>query len=694
MSIEPVKSKVAISYGGFTLDATNWITVLGEYTRAEDWAAWTRTGNFYVEIDCTMPASSVTGDDSVDDPAFEAKLAALEAALTLPRQTLLVTWLGTTTILDWAFSPGTGEHQSALGIRAKLVEIENSTRSVRYGFRVTCDFPGNIPSNNFRRESSTQFTLGLAQRRICTIAAEWSAGNAATGSGNVKTARDNYTSFGDAFYAAALPSNLTDQYGTTGAWIKAYETDGPWDDEIARIHVTRVYWECFNGRQNSEIEVDTVPVGGAIGTSRWDTRRICRIPSVWASDGSNTALQNYLAHGPTVFASMLPANVSGGEWVLVDANPTLSDLDPDGGRGVLHVTHTYHEPINGLWEYSAKLTSNEYNIGTVLVAGRYYKTSGGSAGANYTAGISGLVSTVVSSFGVTHVDATSIPRAVGYTTTGLTYDFSHTVHEIAYPQNDSGYDDSNVLLETIALRHLRPFNPMSQTSGITVERMNTVRAVFSAKINAQANTNPETLWSGSLRAHVITQILAKLGSSVTSVLVIDEDVRPTIGDQVNQLDGTLELVVTGGSVLAMKLKQRVTEQTARRFVGRADGTIDSDYPYRRAFSDNDFRKVLERWGFVMYVVGGAGTPPTLFNTGDLTVSGVNYVDPGINAQDSLDAQAATGTLTGAPGWFCLKRVKDDEADDWGDGASSYQTNTVTEYQAWGYLNALEPGTSI
>lgn len=670
MTLAPAISRLVGSYGAFTLDATNGVTISSEYSSAETWEQWARSGVCRLRFNVELP--SPTGVTATDDAAFGALIAAVEASLTIPRQSFLLK-LQAVTILNWNF---TGGHSgTAFAIKPELTLVRHNARSYVYEFAVKCEFPGNVPGNNFRRESSRAVSFGLSQRNICSMSAEWTTGGSSS-------ALQNYQSFGDSFYLAALPANTTDQYGTTGVWTLAFTDQGPWDDEVAKIIVRRIYWEVFAGRQEAQIQLSEITTGTSLGTNTLTTRRVCRIPSRWAADtvSGHTALQNYLANGATYFGNALPANISGGSWVLVDANPTWSDEDPSSGFGLLTVTHTYHEvDSTGNWEFHVSETFNDVNARVLTVEGAYYPSGINTAKQNYTANISTLLASITSAAGITHSSAKTAPAYEGYDTTGLVYRFTRTVHEIIYPQSSVGYADSQLMLTTVDLKHQAPFNPVSQTTAIRVTRLNTVKVIFTAKFDAQVNTNPTAYWESNLQASVLTQITSLLGAGVTSVMIVDSNVGPLVGDQQNTFTGVLWLIVLGGSILSLRMVQRHTQRSVRDFVGKGDGTPKSYFAYYKVPL---YAEELYREAWCEYVVGAMGTPPTLFATGDLTVSGVNFIDPGVNAQASLNLQAAANPISQTSGWFCDLLVEEEEPTDRGSALSDFQTNILHVVENW------------
>lgn len=669
MTLVPAISRLVGTYGGFALNASNGITISSEYATAETWLQWARTGVCRFRFNVTQPN---TGNVATDDTAFGVLVAAVETNLTLPRQALLLKIMGAT-VLDWNW---TGGHSgTAFGIKPELTLVRANARDYLYEFACKCEFPGNVSGNNFRRESSTQVSFGLSQRQICVISAEWTTGGGLS-------ALANYLANGNTFFNAYLPANTTDQYSVTGVWTLAFTDQGPWDDEVAKIVVRRVYWEVFAGRQEARVELDEITTGTTLGTSRLETRRICRIPSRWAANtpSGNSALENYLANGATYYGNALPAEISGGSWVLVDANPTWSDEDSSSGFGVLTVVHTYHEvDSTGNWEFHVSESFNDVNARVLTVSGTYYPSGSNTAKQNYAAGIAGLLASIVTASGITNSSAKTLPAYEGYDTPNLTYRFTRTVHEILYPQNGSAYADTNLVITTLDLKHQIPYNPQSQTSAITVQRLNTVKAVFTAKFDGQVNTNPTAYWASTLLPHVLTQTTSLLGAGVSSVMIIDEDVGPIVGDQQNTFSGTLWLIVLGGSVFSLRMIQRHTQRSIRDFVGKGDGTPKSYFAF---FKVPLYAEELYREAWCEWIVGGAGTPPVLFATGDLTpVSGVNFIDPGINAGASLTLQA-TNPLTQSSGWFCDLLVEEILPTDRGLGSPDFQTCLSHVIENW------------
>lgn len=650
--------RLTVQYGSYSIDESNGCILSSEYD-ADDTRIF---GSFYIEFRCRLLAQ--TGVVATDDAAFKTLIAALEAALLVPRQRLLVKF-GAQPFRDWNY--GTSPAQTALLIEPELKLIEENCRDYRYGFRVRCQFPGNVPGNYFRRESLTQIGTSLRERRTVTISGQWT-------SDTTKTAYQRYLdSTADNFFTGALPANFTDAItGTVGTW-ELFSQDPSYNDENSVLNVTRTYWEIFHGRRDAQrLTINTI--GG---------RRVCTIPSVWAASVAQGALENYNSYGDALFADWLPTPVASGEWVLVDEEPSVNDQD-----GLLAVTRTYHEVVHGLRQYEVHVTTGANGLRRVVVSGVFYATQSTTAFNNYSAQVVGLVNLAIANEGIIRYESHSIPKVTGYDTTGLRYFFEWTILELAYAQGAS-VDDPNVTFETLDIQTLVPFEAQAIGSTIVPDRLKTVEARFVAVIDYQQNQDPVGLWQSGLRDHVLGAVTSKLGSYVSAVEVVEEDVGP--GLHSNQLVGTLRMIVTGGSILSYNLVQRITQVPGRDFVGRGDGTPFSYYPYR-ALPE----KLLYRECTLEYVVGSA---PTDFFA-DTTLSGFGIVDTGATAQASVDAQNATSTLSFSE-WFIDRRASEpysytDVPTTRGDGSSGSPYRTVVHRQVenWRFCAALEPGTTI
>lgn len=694
MTLGPTYSRLTIQYGSLSLVPSSFFWISSEYDQAEHWREWARSGHFEVEVHASVPD---TGNQVDDDASLVSLVSAVEAAM-VPRKRLLVTYQGAI-VLDWNFAPTSGsptQHFTAFLIRPSFRLVRDNGRDRVYKLSVDCEFPGNVVGNNGRRESFSSYTYSLNQRRIASVTAEWTAvSNGTGGTSDAVTALANYNSVGDDFFNAVLPDNsaVTDQWSNQAYWSLAEVRVGPWNDENSTIQVQRTYWEVFVGRQQSEITVETLPTSSpSIGVSRFDSRRVCRIPSRWAPyttappDNTHyTALQAYLNNQATFFANLLPSNVASGEWVLVSATPTWSEEDPSVGKGVLTVVHEYREVIHGLWNYNVEMQANEFNALTLVISGVFYATASATAQSNYNSYISTLISGVVSASGITNVDAVSTPRDVGYGVTALEYHFRHTVHEICYKQSSS-YDDNKILLETLDLRHIRPFDRQSIPSGDTVTRLHTITASFKARVDTKATggLNPTAAWDSVWRAAVVGKITSLLGSDVSAVQVVEEEIGPLVGDQQNLFTGNLKLLVTNDgllSILRIVMVQRVVQRPGRHPVGLGSGVGFEFQLYRRPPI-----KTLHREGMVEYVTGGS--VPVLFDTGDLDVSGFSMVDPGINAQDDINNQNSASAYTLTANWFCTYFEQKDFPGEQGDGVSPFQTNIHWETQDWQYADSV------
>jgi hypothetical protein len=650
LNLEP--SRLTVRYGIFTIDESNGCILSSEYD-AEDTSVF---GSFYIEFRVRL--LDQTDDPTTDDMAFAALVNAVETNLRIPRQRLEVE-IGGQHVRDWDFD---GSEQTAILISPELRLIEENCRDYRYGFRVRCQFPGNVPNNVFRRESLTTIGASLRERRTCVISATWTS---STG----ETAHARYLASGNAFFNSVLPANVSDQHGNVGRWIEADENPS-FNDENSLLTVTRTYWEVFAGRRDSSV----------LSVTKIDGRRVCSIPSIWAATPGVTALQNYIDDGGAFFDASLPTPVSSGEWVLVDEEPAYNDQN-----AILNVTRTYHEVVDGLRDYDVRVITDDAGLRHVEVSGTYYKTAANSAKTNYTSGIDTLITGIMTGEGIVQYESHSVPKVLGYDTTGLRYFFKWTLNELGYPQGPGGYDDPNVLVEFLDVRALKPFDPQASTPALPVTRLRTVVARFVASIDIKSTggTDPVHLWETKFRAHVVTAVTSKLGTYAASVQVTEEEVGAVLDS--NKLVGTLRLVVTGSGLISLRMIQAVMQWPGRQFVGRADGTPHSYEAYRVPPAKRLYRECTAE-----YVLGAT---LGFFAVGDNTVSGFGFIDTGKTAQQSYDDQNDSAPLS-YNSWFIDRdanppMVNLDIPTDRGDGGSPFETVVHIQKENWLYVAALE-----
>ena len=662
MVLSAATPRLAASYGGFTLDETNGIVISTGYTNPEG----PETGSFTIEF--WLRLLNPTHVLATDDAAFKTLLDTMTVALKIPRQSLQVTY-GSSTVKDWH----SGASGTAFMITPLLRKMPESTvRAHKYMFTVTCQLPGNVPSNVYRRESLTTVGTSKRARRSVHFTATWTAGG-----GDLSYAR--YLANADTFYTAYLPANITDQHGTTGVWVKADENPAH-QDEDSILTASAEFWELFAGRRDSSVMTDTT----------LDNNRTFQGSGTWVSDATHTALQNYVDNGDTYFGGILPTPIGGGEWILVDANPTYNDAND-----ILTVTRAYQEVVSGLRENRVRVTTDGSGLRHVELSGVYYTTAAHSAKYNYDNNIATLVTGVMAAQtpGISHYESHSVPKITEQGPLGNTYSFKWTLNELAYPQSGGAsptWDDTNVIFEMLNVQLTRPFDKQAQTGALTVVRLQYGIAKFIANIDFQANQDPMALWDAGLRAHTHNAILTKLGAGVSAINITDENVDVGLHD--NQIVGTLKFISTGSAdIIWMHLKQTLTQVPGIRFRDRADGTAFSAKAYRRPP-----KKLLHREGACEWVVGNS--PPVLFNTGDNIVSGFGLIDTGQSAQESIDMQNDPAEFDGggkvwhingdAPAPYSYT----DEPSSWGD--SGFQTVVHAQIEDWIYIENIEPGTEI
>jgi hypothetical protein len=646
----------SVQYGDLVLDERIGCIICSEWDHRDDRI----NGEFYVEFRCRI--KDPTGYDDSDDTQFSNWVSQIETALKLPRQRLKVKF-GSQPFVDYNFLGGTT--QTAILIEPELRVIRSNRRDIHYGFRVRCQFPGNVPFNAFRRDSLTKIRTSLRERRVCFLTGTWT-------SAYTKTAYQNYLENADDFCAQYLPLNGVDQFGNVGTWIRADEDPG-FNDEQSIITATREYWEVFLGRRDSVVRTITTI----------DNLRAVVVGGTWAATPGFTALQNYTDGGDAYWGQVLPDAAPGGEWVKVDEEPSYNDQN-----ALLVVNCTFHEVINGLREFHVETARGPAMLRTVVVSGFYYTNTAASAKDNYTNDIVRLIQKVVSDEGLTRYESMSVPRVTGYDTTGLRYMFRHTLNELAYPQSVGQWDDPRVVFEVLEIKSHKPVDAQAFSLLNPVTRLKTASAYFVASIDITVSDDPEAVWTGALRDHVRAAIITKLGSDVRAVCIVDEEVG--VGLNQNQIVGRLDFVVTGGGLLSMRIKQTVTQVPGRDFLPLGDGTN---------FSYRDMRcppeKLLHREATVTYVLG---TALNLFKPGDAQISGFGIIDTGKTAQESVDDQNSSGKLpfnswyidrrSGAPYAYTSDPVT---MGDQGFGLLGFQVVFHKQVEDWRYVVTLQQG---
>lgn len=655
---------MTVAYGGFKLDESAGCILTSEY-RFEDSAT---DGGFYIEFRVRLTPGTETRVRALDDQAFAALVLNAETQLRIPRQRLLVQIRGVT-YRDWNYDGVI----TAITIAPELRLLQANARDYHYGLWVRCGYPGNVPGNFFRRESVSGIGIGLATRRLVTIEGIWTASSGVT-------AYAQYQAQGDTFFAQQLQTfpNTTDQFGTTGTWAKADEQPRDLNDEASLIRASRVYAEVFAGRRDS----DTVVISSIAG------RRVCTIAALYYASPGFTSYQNFANNASAFFGATLNTpqcvNVAGGQWILVESRPSTVD-----NAGTLQVRNTYHEVVNGLREFTIKITSNLDQTRRVEISGTFYGTPQAPAQQNYLSGINGIVQFALQSEGIAHSESKSVPKELGYDTTGLRYFFKWTVNELQFPQGPLGYDDPAVVMETLWVRLSRPFDAQAMTQQNQVTRLQVGTADFHMTVDTTASggLDPTTLWDQRFRAFVESAAAARLGGlkGALTVQIYDEEVNHT--DTGNQFWGRIKILVTGGSILSLYMEQTLSQVPPLDLTGMGDGT-SWDYQAWRDLPE----KTITRLAICEFVVGAPGTPPVLFGSGDNLVSGTTFIDTGRSAQDDFDLQVAGGAYTPATNWmldrrqpFVNKIVPSERGDGGVNGGVDFQTAQLRQLETWRYV---------
>jgi hypothetical protein len=667
--LAPATPLLAAQYGTFKLDESMGIVITAAYD-TEDTSVF---GNYYIEFRLRLRPELFSGDDAADDATFASLMRAVESDVTglrTPRQRLLVTLNGNTEV-DWNFTQAA---QTAFLIQPELKCITQNRRDATYGLRVRCQFPGNVPGNFFRRESVTHVGDSITSRRTCSITATWTSSPG-------KTSLENYADNGDTFFNAYLPANFVDQRGTTGSWIRADESPVSTNDERSLTSSTRTYWEVFAGRRDSSGKT-LITIGD---------RRVFVAPSLWVATSTANALQNYLDGGNALYAHLLPSpSASGMEWVLVDEEPMFNDLDGfavfDSSKhgGTLTVVRTYHEVLHGCRDVQMRVTTHPNQLRTVVISGTYYQTSD-TAKNNYLNDVDRVVTAELLALtpAFDRYESKSVPRQEGHDVNNKRYFFTWTLNEIAYPQGPSD-DDPDITISSLDLDRDIPYDAQSVSDAIPVTRLQVIRANFTAVVDYKNSQDPNSLWETKFRGFVLNAVATKLGANAV-VDLLDEKVH--IGLSSSTLSGFLVLLVTGGSVLSMRIEQTLIQIPSRDFASRADGTNFSAFPYRDVAE-----KVLMRIAAFEFVLGSDPGNPFAGSS----VSGFGMIDTGKTGQQSVDEQNAPGAMSTTAGWHIDRRAPfpysvKDVAVTRGNG---FQTVIRLQVETWRYLAALEAGAIL
>lgn len=403
-------------------------------------------------------------------------------------------------------------------------------------------------------------------------------------------------------------------------------------------------------------------------------RRTAVITGRWKAGGSTTALANYNTNGNAFFAGQLPTNVTDGEWVLVESDPSYDDEN-----AILTVTRTYWEVVSGLREYSVSYVKLPNQAVQLTIRGLYTKTASATALANFTANAATFAASVRTTIapGVTFESRPS-PREEGYGTTEETYAFSWTYSEIVYDQGTSA-DDSNAVAFSLDVGTSTPF-AAPRTTTDTLRPIPAVRAFarYTAVIdkNSSSGTDLEGLWRTKFRAHAISAIAARL-NGVSVELVGQENV--TAGLVGNTITAELEFDVVGSDVISLSITESIETTGAVNAVPRADGEAHSYFLYKKPP-----RKTLTRVAVITFRLGGE--PPKLFAPGE-AASQYDLVNTGKTIQDALDAQERGDPEITAPGWLALRGgVETRPETRWESGV---HVAVRTHVEEWLWVKALE-----
>lgn len=421
-------------------------------------------------------------------------------------------------------------------------------------------------------------------------------------------------------------------------------------------------------RQDSSTLVATTMLG----------RRTATITGVWTASSAGTALANYQANGDAFFNAYLPTPVANGEWEKVSDPPLYDDEN-----AVLQVTRTYLEVVNGLREYQVQVDQPQNQTKVVTISGFYMPTTttpgNFTAQQNYANNVGALATNILAAVGLVNYEGTSVPKKLGYDTTGQRYFFTHVYKEILLNESASAVDDPNVADHTLTVALEQPHGPQTITPSIKVQRLQRASATYVAIFDKTQTTDPNSIWAGGLRSYVVSLISSKLGSISVGV----EDEQIDVSPDGNSLTARLSCFVKGSNVLSLQLREKIRRTGALNLVPLANGAAHAYFPYKQPP-----RKVLSRAAVAEILVGQP--IPKLF--GDTQASGFDLVATGISAQESLDQQELGNVPSSVPGWICVGLDEDHFPTSRGDD-DSFQTVLVTQAEDWIYVASFASGAS-
>lgn len=365
-------------------------------------------------------------------------------------------------------------------------------------------------------------------------------------------------------------------------------------------------------------------------------RRVVIAQASWTADADETALQKYTSGGDTYFATVLPTTT--GEWLNVREDPRY-----DNENAILTVTRTYWEITSGgLREYKVSVSYSPAQIRTVTITGLYTKTASTTAKANHDAGITTLVSNVMSTLGITNYDKNKA-RVDGYETTAQTYAFTQIRDELSAAQSDEATDDTNAVDATIEVQQITPIFPRALLGSIQAQPLAFCRAVYETwiDVNSTGATDPKALWVSKYKNTALARIQSKLGAS--NFGIEREEVRVDIIR--SRLVATVEGFSRGSDVLALAVTEVITETTGTNPVPYTTGRAHSFWVFKRMPT-----KRLSRVAVMEAVIGG--NVPTLFAPGD-RASGWDLVNTGKTYKQALADQAQDGWAPSPPCWIAM-----------------------------------------
>ncbi len=297
--------------------------------------------------------------------------------------------------------------------------------------------------------------------------------------------------------------------------------------------------------------------------------------------------------------------------------------------------------VSGRQSGSVRVRYSASRVLEATLSAVYTALTTNSATAQYAAAMSTWAAAVQSALGITAWELVDEDYSFDDVNKKLTA--THRYAEVWANQSIGTLNNTSIVDPLLQIRVT--ITSPDDYDGAKVNRLQEVTADFSCAVNRTVTTNMSTLWTGTVRPHIISQAFAAFGSSSKAALISQSPLKEVY---TNRLSASLTFLVLGGG----NLLEQSWQQTTECRTGKVGCPVWSRDPLSKVVFQGPASIVqTQRWRRVSLVESGS-------SMGGFSAGGLSQYMPGGGSGAFNNFAGTVGTTAGkgfGTGWRVVRR---------------------------------------